>query len=76
MFKIINRDTQKRRLAKEGPQQILQNEHNKILISKEQNETNLVARAVQKAQINPKHNKKHNLDYKFIWENYEVPEIK
>ena len=53
-----------------------QNGHNKSLISKEQKKLNIVARAVQKTQINPKHNKNTTLKYKIIWEQYEVSEIK
>ena len=53
-----------------------QNGHNKSLISKEQKKLNIVARAVQKTQINPKYNKNTTLKYKIIWEQYEVSEIK
>ena len=61
MFKIINRDTKKRRLAKEGAvaniAELQQQKFNKLGIEK----VNIVARAVQQTQRNPKYDIKAQL---------------
>ena len=70
MFKIINRDSKKRRLAKEGAVANIaerqQQKFNKYGTKKAYNAT----RAVQQTQINPKYNKKQTFDYKLIEPSY------
>ena len=77
MFKTINKNAGQ---PKKLPLRILHKNNSKCLVSKKQKKANVVARAVKQTQRNPKYNKKHNFDNKlsglFIWEQYEVPEIK
>ena len=80
MFKIINRDTKKRRLAKEGAVANTAERQQKKLNKKGTKKANIATRAVQQTKINRKYNKNitliTSLSGLYIWEQHEVPEIK
>ena len=79
MFKIIIRGTKKSRLAKEGTVANIVEPQEQTFNKEGTKEADIVTRAIQQTQVNPKYNKNTTLITRLssphIWEQHEVPVI-